>query len=354
MQVHQPNPPTSSEEQSLLIQEEVITLQEKGAVISIPNPQPQGSFYSTIFLIPKKGGQMRPVINLKRLNKWVKLQHFTMEGIATLKELLRLNDWMVKVDLKDAYFTVQIHVDHHSPTHASISGVAGTLSVHMPAVRPVLCTLGIHQSNETSGHLPSEHGSPYGHLHGRHTPDGRICRAGDASSRSAALPVDRAGVHYQCAQVSSLPHSTDRVPGPPGALYHITFEPARGEAPPHQVGSEPYPVERSGDNMSTGSSNRKLHAISQAVLPAPLFYCSLQGDLKKVLSSSNQDYTASINLSLPTRKELLWWQERLVQWNGKVLIRQKEMVVVKSDTSLQGWGAVRSGTRTREPWSQVE
>ena len=157
-----------------------------------------------------------------------------------------------------------------SPTHALVSGGVGTLSVHIPAIWPVLCTLGIHQSNETSGHLPSEHGSPHGRVHRRHTPDGRVCGAGDASSRSTALPIDRAGVHYQCAQVSDLPHSTDRVPGSPGALYHTTFEPARGKAPPHQVGSEPDPAERSGDSTSTGSSNRETTCSIPSSSPSSL------------------------------------------------------------------------------------
>ena len=54
------------------------------------------------------------------------------------------------------------------------------------------------------------------------------------------------------------------------------------------------------------------------------------------------------------REELWWWQERLTQWNGKALVHQQETVVIKSDASLQGWGAVCRGTRTGGPWSQEE
>jgi len=53
-------------------------------------------------------------------------------------------------------------------------------------------------------------------------------------------------------------------------------------------------------------------------------------------------------------KKVLWWQERLAQWNGKALVQQKETIVIKSDASLQGWGAVCSGTRTGGPWSKEE
>ena len=35
-----------------------------------------------------------------------------MEGIHTLKEIVRPNNWMVQVDLKDAFFTVPIHNTH--------------------------------------------------------------------------------------------------------------------------------------------------------------------------------------------------------------------------------------------------
>ena len=51
---------------------------------------------------------MRSVINLKWLNKWVTTEHFEMEGISALKDILQSRDWFVKVDLKDAYFTIPI------------------------------------------------------------------------------------------------------------------------------------------------------------------------------------------------------------------------------------------------------
>ena len=41
----------------------------------------------------------------------------------------------------------------------------------------------------------------------------------------------------------------------------------------------------------------KLNAASQAVLPTPLSYWSLQGDLQRALSLTNQNYNAVLSLS---------------------------------------------------------
>jgi len=48
----------------------------------------------------------RLVINLKALNSFVNKEHFKMEGIHTLKDLLRQGDWLAKIDLKDALFSI--------------------------------------------------------------------------------------------------------------------------------------------------------------------------------------------------------------------------------------------------------
>jgi hypothetical protein len=80
---------------------------EKAAIhIVHPHEKEQG-FISALFLVPKKGGGQRPVVNLRPLNQYIPYEHFKMEGIHMLRDLLRKGDYMVKIDLKDAYFTME-------------------------------------------------------------------------------------------------------------------------------------------------------------------------------------------------------------------------------------------------------
>ena len=51
---------------------------------------------------------MRPVINLKPLNQFVQKIHFKMENIQMAMNFVSLGDYMVSLDLKDAYFSVPI------------------------------------------------------------------------------------------------------------------------------------------------------------------------------------------------------------------------------------------------------
>lgn len=106
-QLNRPYPPQYSGPQQQLIVEEVGELLLKGAVAEVRDPQ--GGFYSTLFLVPNKDGRQRPVINLKALNLFIEPQHFKMEGLHTVKEIIKPGDWFVKLDLKDAYFTIPIH-----------------------------------------------------------------------------------------------------------------------------------------------------------------------------------------------------------------------------------------------------
>ena len=92
-----------------LLQQEIQKLLCKGAITEVAAKEAEQGFHSSLFLVPKKDGGMRPVINLKSLNEFVAPQHFKMEGLHTLKDILKQNDWLTKVDLKDAFFMVPMH-----------------------------------------------------------------------------------------------------------------------------------------------------------------------------------------------------------------------------------------------------
>ena len=82
------------------------SLLSKGAIKQIPKSQ--AKFVSRLFTVPKKSGGLRPVINLKPLNQFLHLQTFKMEGLPDLKVLLEPNDFMITIDLSDAYMTLPI------------------------------------------------------------------------------------------------------------------------------------------------------------------------------------------------------------------------------------------------------
>ena len=98
---------TVSKENISISNTEITKLLAKGAIR--PVKFASTAFYSHLFLVPKKGGDLRPVLGLRALNQFVTNEHFQMENISGLKQMLTQNDFMVKLDLKDAYLTVGVH-----------------------------------------------------------------------------------------------------------------------------------------------------------------------------------------------------------------------------------------------------
>ena len=90
---------------------EILTLLEKEAISKIPPPLGKG-FLSRMFVVPNKDGNVRPIIDLRDLNRFVIQAHFKIEGIHLIKDLLGEGDWIVKTDLRDAFFSVPINPLH--------------------------------------------------------------------------------------------------------------------------------------------------------------------------------------------------------------------------------------------------
>ena len=91
------------------LEKEVQSLVEKGALELAPLPSP--GFYSRVFVVMKASGSWRPVIDLSTLNLRVRKTPFKMETLQSVLLSVRSGDWMVSIDLKDAYLQVPVHPD---------------------------------------------------------------------------------------------------------------------------------------------------------------------------------------------------------------------------------------------------
>lgn len=87
---------------------EVQNLLSKQAVERVKDWDSPG-FYSRIFLVPKKSGKLRLVIDLSHLNKFIHLDSFKMETTASIKNAIQPHDWTASIDLTDAYLHIPIH-----------------------------------------------------------------------------------------------------------------------------------------------------------------------------------------------------------------------------------------------------
>jgi hypothetical protein len=61
-----------------------------------------------MFLVPKKNRGYRPVLDISHLNTFIETTHFKLENLSTIKSLLNKGDYMINIDLTDAYLSVPI------------------------------------------------------------------------------------------------------------------------------------------------------------------------------------------------------------------------------------------------------
>ena len=90
------------------LQQAVDALLMKGAIERVTNVRSLG-FYSRLFLVPKKTGDLRPVIDLSTLNRHMVVPHFKMETQGSVRSAIRSQEWAVSIDIRDAYLHVPMH-----------------------------------------------------------------------------------------------------------------------------------------------------------------------------------------------------------------------------------------------------
>ncbi len=112
-----------------VLRQEVCNLLEKGAIEKVPPSERESGFYSRYFVIPKRDGGLRPVLDLRPINRALGKRPFRMLTLKQILAQIRPGDWFASVDLKDAYFHIQIAPHHRRFLRFAFEGTAYQYSV---------------------------------------------------------------------------------------------------------------------------------------------------------------------------------------------------------------------------------
>ena len=330
------------------ISEEMQKLIEKGAIQEVS--ENEEGFYSRIFLVPKKDGQMRPVINLRPLNQFLVHNHFKMEGMHVVRDLLQKNDWMTRIDLKDAYFSIPINPQHQKFLQFRWQkrafqftclpfGLASAPRVFTKILRPVV------------GFLRSKGIRCVIYLDDILLLDQDRAKLIEHTATTLLL-LEALGflVNYP----KSVLEPTQKLIYLGFIIDSITKELSLPQEKMDIIVKEAKDILelQKVSARSLAQLIGKMSAALLAIQPAPLHYRSLQN--LKHIALRKKGYDGQICLSSAARKDLEWWIHNLSEWNGRAIQAPDPTLVIETDASKIGWGAFCRGIMTGGCWNAQE
>lgn len=186
-----PIPLQMSDDMLYVCNNEIRELLSKGAVHSIP--QTEEGFFSTIFVVPKRQTGLRPVFNLKSLNSFIRYEHFQMESMEDVRQLLQPGDFLAKIDLKDAYFTVPVNEAYWQFLRLNWGG--RDIRICLLALWSELGTSRVYEADETRDGLFTITRHSIGYLYRRYSDNGVKCAGGRIGGRIHLQFANLFGIH---------------------------------------------------------------------------------------------------------------------------------------------------------------
>ncbi|XP_064467818.1 uncharacterized protein LOC135378673 [Ornithodoros turicata] len=319
-------------------------LQLKGAIS--PIPLHTARFLSPFFLVPKKDRQLRPVLNLKQLNLFIHHEHFKMEGWDTVKDLLLQGDYLVRIDLKDAYLSVPIakrdrpwlcflHQGRCYQWNVLPFGLCSAPRVFTKIMKPIVAHLrsqgirlvifldDILLMDQSPGRLRSSMQIVVNLLHS----------LGFVINQTKSHLTPTRTLTFLGFEIMTVPLALC-LPVDKRLAIKQEIDSILGES----IGVR-----------ALASLIGRLNATSLAVLAAPLHLRSLQSLLHQALQIGS--YETTVTLSSAAREDLGWWRTVLLSHPRRSLHESSVLQTIQTDSSLQGWGAHSQGLVVGQQWT---
>ena len=338
-----------SPEERQIVTSEVSKLLEKG-VIEETVPV-QGQVLSNVFLRPKPNGQYRLILDLTDLNKAVEYEHFKMTSLQTALDMTRQDCWMGSVDLKDAYYSVQVAVEHRKYLRfmwedrlyqfmVLPNGLACAPRVFTKILTPVYANL-------------REEGFecfPY-------IDDSFVVADTKGKCREAMTRL--------CQTLDSLGftiHQEKSNLEPAQSLVFLGFEINSVEMKVKPTQDKKEKLVRAAQDVLTKewSSIREIAgliglmvAYSPAVQYGRAHVKELELEKNIALKQAKGNFDGKMRVSQRARRDIVWWMHN-IQEGEKCIGQDSPEITIFTDASTEGWGAHREQTTAGGRWTQEE
>ncbi len=336
----------NSASKASVLQQELSSLLQKRAIEEVPQSDVERRFFSRYFLVPKRDGGLRPILDLQRLNFSLYKGKFKMLTIKTIMSQVQEGDWFVTIDLKDAYFHIQVFQRHRRFLRFAFGGKAyqykvlpfglalapRTFTKCMDAALAPLRLQGIRVLNYLDNWLILAHSRELVSRH-RDIVLGHIHSLGLRmnAKKSVLLPSQRTvflGVRLDSVQMQAR-LAPARIPDLTACLTRFKL----------------------GHHVSVGTC-RRLLGLMAAASPVLLHMRPFLWWMKELRLHPTVPATCLIRVSRSCCCPLLMWRDPVFLRSGVIMGAIYPHHMITTDASMTGWGAVFEGRLASGEWKE--
>ena len=304
-------------------------------------------YISPIFLVAKKNGEYRMILNLKELNQSIVYHHFKMETFESALKMIKKDCYMASIDLRHAYYSVYMAEADQVKLRFEKSGrlyqysclpngIACAPRLFTKLLKPVYASLRM-----------------LGHSNSGYIDDSLL--VADTEPECEENVKDTTGL---MSDLGFIIHKEKSVMKP---TKQITF---LGK----NINSENMTVSLPDDKVQTIVQECKdmyrrteitvrtlarilglMVSSFSAVEYGPLFYRNLEKAKIEALRYLNGDFNGKMAVTQPMRKELKWWIDNL-HCQNRVIDHGNADLVITTDASSLGWAGICEGESIGGRW----
>ncbi|MEW8548334.1 MAG: reverse transcriptase domain-containing protein [Candidatus Thiodiazotropha sp.] len=338
-----------SVQEEQIIQDEIQKLLEMKVLIEVEHCPEE--FLSPIFVVPKKDGEYRMILNLKNFNENIDYHHFKMDTFESALKLIKPNCFMASVDLRHAYYSIFISEEEQVKLRfvfkgkvfqyvSLANGIASAPRLFTRLMKPVYATL-----------------RQLGHSNSGFIDDSLL--VGDTFEECKENIFDT--VHLM-SKLGFIVHKTKSVLVPTqnivflgNVIHSLDMTVTLPYEKVHLIVQECLSLSRKSYETIRKVARviGLLISTFSAVEYGPLHYREIEKEKIQALKMSKGDFDCKMQVSESMKIDLIWWINNLAS-QKRYIDHGNPQIVITTDASHSGWGGVYEKEKFGGRWSDSE